>query len=47
MEDILNEIIERIRMIKLDDCYKYYDDYVCVGIDEGVDRAIDIIKEYL
>lgn len=46
MGDILKEIADKIRAVMDDDFYKDEDQYYRAGIDEGVNRAIEIITEY-
>lgn len=47
MNDILKEIYERIELVTDDEFYKNEDQYYRLGIYEGVNRALEIISEYL
>lgn len=44
--ELLKEIAEKIRAVSNDDFYKNEDQYYRAGIDEGINRAIEILTEY-
>lgn len=46
MYELLKEITEKIRAISNDEFYKDEDQYYLAGIDEGINRAIEILTEY-
>lgn len=46
MKELLKEIVGKIREVSNDEFYKNEDQYYRAGIDEGVNRAVEIITEY-
>ena len=46
MNEILKEIVDKIKAVSDDEFYKNEDQYYRAGIDEGVNRAVGIIMEY-
>ena len=46
MYELLKEIADKIRAVSDDEFYKNEDQYYRAGIDEGVNRAVEIIAEY-
>lgn len=47
MDNILNEIIDKIKAVADDELYKREDAWFRAGIDEGLERAVKIITEYI
>lgn len=47
MNNILNEIIEKIKAVADYKIYEREDAWFRAGIDEGLERAVKIITEYI